>query len=121
MHLAEVGSGHNADAASRVIQGLVSGIGFLGGGVILHTPDKVRGLTTAATVWLAACLGIACGLGAWIPVLIASLLTLAVLIGGTAIEEFFEGMGIHKHHKNQPKGTMPGPGPETADPDAGDR
>ncbi len=97
MHLAEAGSGHNADAASRVIQGLVSGIGFLGGGVILHTPDKVRGLTTAATVWLAACLGIACGLGAWVPVLIAGLLTLAVLIGGTAIEEFFErGQKTHK-------------------------
>ena len=103
MHLAESGSGHNADAASRVIQGLVSGIGFLGGGVILHTPDKVRGLTTAASVWLAACLGIACGLGAWLPVLFASFLTLAILVIGNPIEEYVDQRWGYKHQKKNPK------------------
>ena len=56
--------GTNADAISRVIQGLIVGIGFVGGGVILHTEGRsVSGLTTASTIWVAAGLGISCGLG----------------------------------------------------------
>jgi putative Mg2+ transporter-C (MgtC) family protein len=56
-----------ADSASRVIQGIVTGVGFLGAGSIVHggTEDSVRGLTTAASIWLAAALGIACGLAYW--------------------------------------------------------
>ena len=52
-------------AASRAIQGIITGIGFLGAGVILHPSGEssVRGLTTAATVWIAAGLGTACGAG----------------------------------------------------------
>ena len=59
------------DALSRVvqgvIQGLMAGISFIGAGVILRDPGKqtVEGLTTAATVWVTAALGIACGLAAW--------------------------------------------------------
>lgn len=50
---------------SRIIAQVVSGIGFIGAGCILHDKDKniVSGLTTAATLWLSACLGIAAGLG----------------------------------------------------------
>src|SRR5688572_907914 len=61
----------NPDALSRVIQGIIqgimAGISFIGAGVILRDPNArtVEGLTTAATVWVAAALGIACGLGAW--------------------------------------------------------
>lgn len=68
----------------RAIQGLMAGVGFLGGGVILHTGRAhVRGLTTAALVWLTAVLGIACGLGAWTLVLASVLIALAMLwIGG---------------------------------------
>ena len=70
---------------SRVIQGVITGIGFLGAGVILHRPTegKVHGLTTAATIWVTACLGMLCGLAAWKTVTVAILLT-AVLsaIGG---------------------------------------
>ena len=53
--------------ASRAIQGIVGGIGFLGAGVILHqgSDSRVRNLSTAATIWISAALGIACGLGAW--------------------------------------------------------
>src|SRR6266850_405648 len=55
------------DATSRVIQGIVTGVGFLGAGSIMRSADEesVRGLTTAASIWLAAATGIACGLANW--------------------------------------------------------
>ena len=57
--------GMNSDDISRVIQGLVTGIGFVGGGAILKLQEKeaVEGLTTAAGIWLTAAVGIAVGLG----------------------------------------------------------
>ena len=73
------------DAISRVIQGVVAGVltgvGFIGAGVILHDSKAktVHGLTTAATVWIAAGLGIACALGAWLLVCAAIAVTLLVL------------------------------------------
>jgi putative Mg2+ transporter-C (MgtC) family protein len=59
--------GSDPAAGSRVIQGVITGIGFLGAGVILRNPTgrHVHGLTTAAAIWLTACIGVACGLGAW--------------------------------------------------------
>jgi putative Mg2+ transporter-C (MgtC) family protein len=59
----EAGFGH--DASSRVIQGIIAGIGFLGAGTILKISDKVEvhGLTTAASIWLTSGVGIAAGLG----------------------------------------------------------
>jgi putative Mg2+ transporter-C (MgtC) family protein len=76
------------DAVSRVLQGILTGIGFLGAGVILHAPDgkPIHGLTTAATIWVTAVLGIACGLGAWPLVLIAGILALIVLVLGGPVE-----------------------------------
>lgn len=60
------------DAMSRVlqgaIQGVVAGVGFIGAGLMLRDtrePGNVVGVTTAATVWIAAAIGLACGLGAW--------------------------------------------------------
>src|SRR3712207_6009237 len=55
------------DSASRVIQGVITGVGFLGAGSIIRgrTEESVRGLTTAASIWLAAAVGVACGLGLW--------------------------------------------------------
>ena len=64
----EDGSGSDQlAAASRIIQGIVTGIGFIGAGVIIRRERgrKVHGLTRTATVWVAAVAGILCGLGAW--------------------------------------------------------
>lgn len=63
--LAEVSSGAGPDATSRVIQGLVAGIGFLGAGAILKIGDRIEvyGLTTAASIWITAAVGVASGLG----------------------------------------------------------
>ena len=79
---------HRYDALSRVIQGVLTGIGFLGAGVILRNPDmrQVRGLTTAATVWLTALLGVACGIGAYGPVGVAITLAAIVMLFGGRFE-----------------------------------
>lgn len=80
-------SGSPTDAASRVIQGVIAGIGFLGGGVILHTSGRnVVGLTTAATIWVAAALGIECGIGQWRIALVVVVISLAVLELGRRVE-----------------------------------
>ncbi len=68
-----------ADGASRVIQGLVTGIGFLGAGVIFKDGLSVRGLTTAATIWMTAAIGILIGVGLWFPAILGAALTLFVL------------------------------------------
>ena len=68
---------------SRVIQGVVAGIGFLGAGAIVKNSreDDVHGLTTAAGVWMTAAIGIACGLGRESTALLSTLLTLIILAG----------------------------------------
>jgi putative Mg2+ transporter-C (MgtC) family protein len=53
----------NSDALSRVVQGIITGVGFIGGGAILKQGGNVRGLATAASVWNAGAIGVAVGLG----------------------------------------------------------
>ena len=82
------GAGH-IDAVSRAIQGLIAGVGFLGGGAIIKAEHgMVHGLTTAASIWLVASLGIACGIGQWIAALVALALALIILILGEPVEAF---------------------------------
>jgi putative Mg2+ transporter-C (MgtC) family protein len=66
---------------SRVIQGIVTGVGFLGAGAIVkrHSEEDVQGLTTAAGVWMTAAIGIACGLGREATAALSTLLALVVL------------------------------------------
>jgi putative Mg2+ transporter-C (MgtC) family protein len=84
------------DAVSRVIQGIIqgvmAGIGFIGAGAILRHPEEgyVQNLTTAATVWVAAALGIACGLAAWEIVGIGAALTLVVLVVLNPLDNWIE-------------------------------
>jgi putative Mg2+ transporter-C (MgtC) family protein len=90
-----VGGADNA-AASRVIQGIVTGIGFLGAGVIIRPMAKgqvrgqVQGLTTAASVWLTAAFGAACGVGAWRIVVIGVPVAFVVLVFGGRLEQLSE-------------------------------
>jgi putative Mg2+ transporter-C (MgtC) family protein len=89
------------NAVSRVIQGVLTGIGFLGAGVILHQPtsSRVTGLTTAAAVWLTAGLGLACGLGQ-IPLALAGLaVALVILFIGKPIERHLEKVLLGKLDK----------------------
>ncbi len=66
---------------SRVIQGVVTGIGFLGAGTIIkhHTQDEVTGLTTAASIFMTSAIGIACGLGSDVIAIVATFLAWLVL------------------------------------------
>ncbi|QEI41113.1 hypothetical protein BMF77_01696 [Dolichospermum sp. UHCC 0315A] len=82
------------NAVSRTIQGVTTGIGFLGAGLILQESPrksevpKVRGLTTAACVWTAAGLGAAIGCGLWQMGLLGGLLTLITLSGVKRLDLF---------------------------------
>jgi len=84
------GSG-DFSAASRIVQGILTGIGFLGAGVIVRGVGKgrVHGLTTAACTWLTACLGTVCGFAHAPVIVIAVVLTAAILIFGGPIERWF--------------------------------
>lgn len=75
-------AGFESDALSRVIQGIVTGIGFLGAGAILKIDEKldIRGLTTAASIWAAAAIGVAVGLGVLGVAIIGTIVTLLVLV-----------------------------------------
>lgn len=65
---------------TRVAAGVVTGIGFLGGGAILHQGLNIRGLTSAAVIWTAAALGLACGIGQFFIVGITLLVSLISLV-----------------------------------------
>jgi putative Mg2+ transporter-C (MgtC) family protein len=74
-------TGMDAEALSRVLQGLLAGIGFLCAGSILKLPteEHVRGLTTAAGIWMTSAIGMAAGLGREVTAIISTLLVLGIL------------------------------------------
>ena len=74
----------------RVTAQIVTGIGFLGAGAIMHSGDTVHGMTTAAMIWVNAALGAAAGLGQFRLVIIGGGLTLAVLLILAPVERAIE-------------------------------
>jgi putative Mg2+ transporter-C (MgtC) family protein len=64
----------------RIAQGILTGIGFIGAGTIIHAGRSVIGLTTASTIWLAAALGLVAGAGFYVLTVAGTALTLAVLL-----------------------------------------
>jgi putative Mg2+ transporter-C (MgtC) family protein len=83
--------GGNSGDISRVMQGIVTGIGFLGAGVIVRNErgKRVHGLTTAASVWFTACAGAAAGAGHWQMVALAAPFVFVLLIFGGSFEKLF--------------------------------
>ena len=80
--------------ASRVIQGVIAGVGFLGAGVILRRAtggQVVHGLSTAATIWVTASLGVLCGLGAWSIVIVGFVFAFLLLVAGGVVEKWLQG------------------------------
>ncbi|MFI4853788.1 MAG: MgtC/SapB family protein [Phycisphaerales bacterium JB065] len=94
-----VAATENAYDPLRVISGVIGGIGFLGAGTIIQSAGKVQGLTTAASIWASAGLGIACGLGLYdlagvmFAMMIIVLVVLSSLKGEVLPEKDSEGDG----------------------------
>ena len=85
----------NADPG-RIAAQVVSGIGFLGAGTIMKEGATVRGLTTAAGLWVVACIGLAVGAGMYVPAIITTVLILFVLMYFIKFEQQFTGMRLYK-------------------------
>jgi putative Mg2+ transporter-C (MgtC) family protein len=77
-----------SDGLLRAVQGILTGIGFLGAGVIMHAQgkDEVHGLTTAATIWISAIVGIICGAGQFLLAISIFAIAWFLLVGGRWIE-----------------------------------
>jgi putative Mg2+ transporter-C (MgtC) family protein len=88
--LAPAMSGAGHDSLSRVVQGIVAGVGFLGAGAILKHDNlgQVRGLTTAASIWAAAAIGITVGMGLHATAIAAAVMVMAVLRGLMPVERY---------------------------------
>ena len=96
--LGGLNSGMEHDAISRVIQGIITGIGFVGAGSILKREEdqKIEGLTTSAAIWMAAAVGVAAGLGVIGLAVIATVITLMVL----RVTLWFETRSLKKKSKD---------------------
>jgi len=83
----------SADSLSRSIQGIATGVGFLGAGEIVHYSMsagklKVRGLTSAAAIWVTAAIGVLAGAGLWQSGVIATVMTLFILVLARYLERY---------------------------------
>lgn len=98
-------AGADAQALSRVIQGIVAGIGFLGAGTILkgngRDPSHVKGLTTAAGLWMTAAIGTAAGMGREATALISTILALLVLSTMPKLVDKVEGGNDQKQREEE--------------------
>jgi len=83
-------AGISGEHVTRVIQGIATGIGFVGGGTILKLTEQheIRGLTTAANIWLAAAVGVAAGAGWLLPAIVGTVLALIILYALGRIEQW---------------------------------
>jgi putative Mg2+ transporter-C (MgtC) family protein len=75
----EAGHAPTSTDPTRMAQGIMTGIGFLGAGVIMKDGLSVRGLTTAASIWMTAAIGILAGIGFYFPVIVVTVLTVSAL------------------------------------------
>jgi len=92
------GSNATPDTLIRMAAGVVTGIGFLGAGTIIHARGMVIGLTTATTIWVVAGLGLVIGAGYYIPALILTALIIATLIAFRKIEDIYLKKHIFHYH-----------------------
>ena len=81
--------GH-ADSITRIAAQIVTGIGFLGAGAIIQDRGSVHGLTTAATIWLVASIGMACGAGLYKFATVSTIIAIVVLFGFEHLEQPFK-------------------------------
>ena len=94
IHLFDQYNGIAAIDPTRMITGIIQGVGFLCAGTIIRGSSQISGLTTAATLWIASCIGIAVGAGHYTAAIFASLTVFFILTGTRIIER-----KIHKMFK----------------------
>jgi putative Mg2+ transporter-C (MgtC) family protein len=96
--------GDQTEAVTRVVQGIAAGIGFLGAGTILKLDEKekIRGLTTASSIWLASALGTLAGLAEYVPAAAATVIALVVL----AVLRPMERLLAHHTNRNPASDTL---------------
>jgi putative Mg2+ transporter-C (MgtC) family protein len=99
-------AGNQPADVSRIVQGIASGIGFLGAGTILKLGDRmeIKGLTTASSIWLAAGLGIAAGLAEYTLAAAATCVSLTVLVLLHPLDQI-----LNKRYRAQVRREPPGP------------
>jgi putative Mg2+ transporter-C (MgtC) family protein len=102
-------------SADRIVQGIAAGVGFLGGGVIFRREAGVQGLTTAASAWAVAAIGVVAGLGAYVAAALTTALVLIILEldqipllrrvrqqAESAAAANLRGHEHHEHHRPRP-------------------
>lgn len=104
-----VGLGASLDSAgegdpTRVIGQVVTGVGFLGAGVMLTREGVVHGVTTAAVIWVLAAIGATIGVGLWPTALAIAAVTLAVLVGVELLETQIKALARGVHSRGEEEG-----------------
>jgi putative Mg2+ transporter-C (MgtC) family protein len=88
-----------SDSITRIAAQIVTGVGFLGAGAVIQDRGGIHGLTTAATIWLVASIGMACGARLYYLAIITTVCALGVLIGLGHIDRYFD-RHDEKHNKS---------------------
>jgi len=91
--------GGSSDSLTRIAAGVVAGVGFLGAGAVIVDRGGIHGLTTAATIWLVASIGMACGTGFYSLAVISTFIAILVLMGLGQLEKSLRRYG--RKHKPQ--------------------
>ena len=102
------------EAMARVVEGLITGMGFIGGGAILRLKDSVRGTATAASLWVTGAIGTAAGLGSFDVAVVLSVTTIVTLWTLSAFKQKVEPPPINEDEALA--GQVPDRGTATADP-----
>lgn len=89
------------DAPGRIAGGVVTGVGFLGAGALIQEGSGVHGLTTAASIWLVASIGVACGAGFFLMAALVTFLALIALFGLLPITKKIRQRRRHRGHVDQ--------------------
>ena len=89
------------DSVTRIASQIVTGVGFLGAGAIIRERGGIHGLTTAATIWLVASIGMACGAGFYSLAVISTIIAIIVLLGLVKLDKLLE-QSRAKHQPTNP-------------------
>jgi putative Mg2+ transporter-C (MgtC) family protein len=89
------------DSVTRIAAQVVTGVGFLGAGAIIQDRQGVHGLTTAATIWLVASIGMACGGQFYVLAIVSSIIAVLALIGLRRLSKTLECRAKNKPHRTQ--------------------